>query len=244
MTTFVLTGIAAQLDALGNPYSVSEGTFRIAFPEGYGSASYMLLPTPADELPLVDITSNAYSGDVFGDFTWGLMRDAEMAIGSVIWGNGNETQLLALYTAFDNAEYYFFLGGDALPDITTPTAFEDFNALIDGFAPVSSGPFQEGSVFDLLDVPGAYSTEDDIIDGTDQPETLEGGAGYDEIYGGDGDDSLDGGADDDWLSDIIGGDDTLEGGDGSDTLLAGPGNDLVEGGAGTIRCPGMPETTR
>lgn len=57
--------------------------------------------------------------------------------------------------------------------------------------------------------------------GTEQADTLVGGAGTDIIYGYASNDRIDGGY----------GDDTIMGGDGNDTLLGGVGNDRINGGA-------------
>ena len=62
--------------------------------------------------------------------------------------------------------------------------------------------------------------QDNEVDGGD---TLEGGAGDDQLYGGGEGDTLDGGD----------GNDVLYGGDGDDTLDGGAGDDLEFGGAGT-----------
>jgi Ca2+-binding RTX toxin-like protein len=64
--------------------------------------------------------------------------------------------------------------------------------------------------------------ENDVIAGTDAPDTLFGYGGNDLIVGGRGDDVLDGGE----------GDDTLVGGDGNDKLIGGGGTDWLIGDAG------------
>ncbi|ABD56598.1 Hint domain-containing protein [Jannaschia sp. CCS1] len=78
------------------------------------------------------------------------------------------------------------------------------------------------------------STNDTSIDPTDfintgNDDTIEGGAGNDEIYGEEGNDVLDGGADNDTL---FGGDgdDSVQGGAGQDSLIGGQGNDTLVGG--------------
>ncbi|WP_145675644.1 nidogen-like domain-containing protein, partial [Azospirillum brasilense] len=71
--------------------------------------------------------------------------------------------------------------------------------------------------------PGILVRIDDLVlAGTDNADTLEGGAGRDSLTGGAGDDSLVGG----------GGDDTLVGDAGNDTLVGGLGTDRLTGGAG------------
>jgi Ca2+-binding RTX toxin-like protein len=63
------------------------------------------------------------------------------------------------------------------------------------------------------------TSDDDILIGSRNGETIEGGAGADQIYGLGGDDHLSG----------DGNDDTLYGGRGEDSLLGGSGDDLLDG---------------
>ena len=71
--------------------------------------------------------------------------------------------------------------------------------------------------------PGVLVRSDDLVlAGTGDADTLEGGAGRDSLTGDAGNDSLTGGA----------GNDTLNGGDGDDTLAGSEGRDELAGGAG------------
>lgn len=72
---------------------------------------------------------------------------------------------------------------------------------------------------------------DDIIEGGDGNDVLDGGNGKDWIVGGDGDDTLEGGNGKDTLMGGAGNDE-LEGNNGDDTLDGGAGSDQVEGGRG------------
>ncbi len=82
---------------------------------------------------------------------------------------------------------------------------------------------------------GADLLEGYSIDGEDQAQLLDGGAGNDTIDGDEGDDVVRGGPGDDTIEGG-GGRDTVEGGDGDDRLLpdgfADPATDTVDGGAG------------
>ncbi|GGA58510.1 glycerophosphodiester phosphodiesterase family protein [Okeania sp. KiyG1] len=89
---------------------------------------------------------------------------------------------------------------------------------------------------------------DQLIVGTPQPDTLNGGTGDDTISGLNGADTLVGGVGDD---EIIGGrgndflygqdgDDTLQGRPGFDFLFGGDGNDVLNGGQGRDRINGGP----
>lgn len=69
------------------------------------------------------------------------------------------------------------------------------------------------------------------LNGTDNDDTLAGGAGPDYLYGGAGKDSLGGGEGNDVLYGEAG-DDRLDGGAGNDILEGNDGDDALEGGAG------------
>jgi Ca2+-binding RTX toxin-like protein len=62
----------------------------------------------------------------------------------------------------------------------------------------------------------------DLIDGGEGDDIINSGAGNDIVYGGEGDDQIHAGA----------GDDELFGGEGNDQLVAGAGDDILEGGVG------------
>ena len=82
----------------------------------------------------------------------------------------------------------------------------------------------------MADIPGTPGP--DLLNGTDDADTVEAGAGNDTVNGLGGDDALFG----------EDGNDVLEGGDGNDTLDGGAGNDRLLGGAGNdvIRTGGGP----
>jgi Ca2+-binding RTX toxin-like protein len=77
----------------------------------------------------------------------------------------------------------------------------------------------------------------DWLDGGSGDDVVRGGAGADTLLGDVGDDLLDGGADDDLL---LGGhgDDSLLGGAGTDQLDGGSGDDSLDGGSGLDRLSG------
>lgn len=72
---------------------------------------------------------------------------------------------------------------------------------------------------------------DDTLNGAGGNDTLNGGNGLDRLVGGAGNDLLNGGSDADRLLGGTG-NDVLNGDDGDDSLNGGPGNDTVNGGAG------------
>ncbi len=124
-----------------------------------------------------------------------------------------------------------FAGGDTVMEPRAsfgerklPTDFDlamlaDIGFEIDGFAPQGRA----------LQVVG--DGDDAPVFGMAIADTLDAGAGDDEVYGGAGDDTLAGGAGDDRLAGERG-DDTLRGGDGADRLLGGAGADRLFGGDG------------
>ena len=102
-----------------------------------------------------------------------------------------------------------------------------------------SDPDYSNSVANMENVKMLGDSAISII-GSDDDNTLNGGAGDDTLDGGDGNDTLRGGAGDDQLVSGLGddylygesGDDVLIGGAGDDTLDGGDGDDEIFGGAG------------
>ncbi|MSP82356.1 MAG: hypothetical protein EXQ94_05335 [Alphaproteobacteria bacterium] len=71
----------------------------------------------------------------------------------------------------------------------------------------------------------------DVLVGGIGADVLDGGAGFDKLQGGDNADHLIGGTE----ADLLRGDngnDILEGGDGNDNIFGDPGNDVIDGGTG------------
>lgn len=97
---------------------------------------------------------------------------------------------------------------------------------------------EAGDPTEFLVLPGTEEMDtiaggagNDQINGYDADDTLSGQDGDDTIFGSEGDDLIDGGAGDDLLHGEDG-DDTLDSGDGDDSLFGHFGDDLLEGGAG------------
>jgi len=123
-------------------------------------------------------------------------------------------------------------------NLTTDVTFNAGTA-IDTLTPV-------GNANDLVVILGGSGNDNltgtagaDVIDGNNSPsapnaadtDTLNGGAGDDQLFGRGGTDTLNGGDGVDML-DGGAGDDMLNGGEGIDTLLGGTGNDTLAGDAG------------
>ncbi len=92
----------------------------------------------------------------------------------------------------------------------------------------------------LLAIFGSFAAGLTLTSGSDDDDSLFGGAGDDGIEGGGGDDRIGGGAGDDVLTGGAGndaidgsfGNDLISGGDGNDDLFGGRGEDEIAGGAG------------
>lgn len=76
-----------------------------------------------------------------------------------------------------------------------------------------------------------FIMSDDVLNGGNGADTLNGGDGNDTLNGGNGADVLNGGDGNDTLNGGNGAD-VLNGGDGNDTLSGGNGDDILYGGAG------------
>ena len=80
-------------------------------------------------------------------------------------------------------------------------------------------------------------TGNDVITGSNDADTIDGGAGLDTVNGGAGNDTITGGDDNDMLMGDAG-DDVLNGNEGADTLRGGDGNDVASGDNGDDRVEG------
>lgn len=151
---------------------------------------------------------------------------------------------------------------------------DDYSLHIDinsGISLINTETEEVISIPDFINMPEAYDftfdgeaqiigggTSRQVIEGTDEDDTITAGNGFNIIRGGDGNDTITGGDNLDFIyggdgNDVINGgdgtniirgedgDDTitdgtgdsyLDGGDGNDTIHAGAGNDVLIGGAG------------
>ncbi|MEM6974497.1 MAG: LamG-like jellyroll fold domain-containing protein [Pseudomonadota bacterium] len=116
------------------------------------------------------------------------------------------------------------IDGVAVDDSALWQSVGDFQqALADGDPSVPAEEYHPS-----LTLGEAVIDDPETITGTDGADDLHGEGGDDMIDGGAGDDNITGGYGDDWLKGGAG-DDTLEGGRGSDFLQGGDGNDIIIG---------------
>ena len=133
---------------------------------------------------------------------------------TLIGGNGNDIavygRLARLHTLVDNQDGTF--------SITANFGF-DGTDLLDGIEVLS---FSDQMIAVQFFNPGAFTENDDIVDGSFIGDTVDALGGDDTVNGLGGDDVISGGA----------GEDFLNGGDGNDSLDGGTGNDHLDGGEG------------
>jgi len=120
--------------------------------------------------------------------------------------------------------------GFQLNTILATTSFMVFK----GTSAAESSSLEESTIDSLIEVElfcGKTIDEFNLINGTENADSLVGTSGADLIFGFGGDDNIYGGSGDDC---IFGGEgnDYLEGGSGSDTIYAGKGDDEIFGGSG------------
>ncbi|WP_026942515.1 beta strand repeat-containing protein, partial [Hellea balneolensis] len=132
---------------------------------------------------------------------------------TLIGGDGNDiaiySRLARLHTLVDN--------GDGTYSITANFGF-DGTDLLEGIEVLS---FSDQMIAVQFFNPGAFTENDDIVEGSFIGDTVDALGGNDIVNGLGGDDVISGGA----------GADTLNGGEGNDTLEGGLGDDTLEGGA-------------
>ena len=120
-------------------------------------------------------------------------------------------------------------------DFTPAPGFTGFAFQVQGsgVAEAYSVTFAETVLENIVD----GTNGNDSLNGSDEVDIITGGNGDDHLNGLGGDDDLDGGAGKDKLT-AGSGNDTLDGGDGNDLLKAGSGDDLLNGGARNDRLYG------
>ncbi|WP_298943670.1 VCBS domain-containing protein, partial [uncultured Psychromonas sp.] len=146
---------------------------------------------------------------------------------NIIDENGNISNTATAYVTVTHSAESGLIDADTVDDTTAPT--DETVEPVDEVDTVSS----EDQV--LLGDGNANTinggTGNDTIYGYSSNDTLSGGAGNDQIFGGDNDDTISGDSDNDELYGE-GGADTLDGGLGDDILTGGIGTDILTGGDG------------
>ena len=238
MTTYTFTGFKVQYDSLGNPTAfLGSSDISLVYNANIpGAFVYLLSGTPApNELPVIIEDANTAAETVVdgvslnvNDFVADEAGD-EMRLGQIDWddsGTLRTTIVIEFFDAATSTSFFYAIGGDALPPITSLAEFNNFvtNTVVSIGAAAS--PYGPGDSIDPTASPLATSTIDDLMqgkagfdyfDGGTGDDTIYGNAGNDNLYGGDGNDSIFGGDDDDVIRGDAG-NDTLDGGNGMDEL--------------------------
>jgi Ca2+-binding RTX toxin-like protein len=234
MTTYTYSGFKVQYDAFGNPTAfLGSSDISLVYNAGVPPLFVYLQANPpvGNELPLAVVDTDTSAETVLDgtslnvtDFVNDEAGD-EFRLGQIVWDNGGGIRTTVVNSFFDAAtstSYFYAIGGDALPPITSLTEFNDFlsNDMISIGAAAS--PYGSGEDIDPSASTLASSTTADLMQGTGGFDYFDGGSGNDTIHGNAGDDDLYGGL----------GDDSLFGGDDDDLVRGDGGNDTLDGGTG------------
>lgn len=225
MTTYTLEGVKVHYTN-NNPDIVNAAELQFLTTDNY-QASYSATGVVTDGIP--DVTWNDAQGVLFQVLLDGVivsLSSFDLTLAKVTWddaGNPKYTYMLSLDgpDIGTTTDYYFELGGDALPLIDNLSAFIGFNDNDITGETVITDPLSD-IPFNLDDFSLVATTQRDKIVGTSAAETFSMGAGRDIIKGMGGADILDGGA----------GKDIIKGGRGNDTITGGKGNDKMSGNGG------------
>ncbi|WP_422027908.1 calcium-binding protein [Roseovarius sp.] len=182
--------------------------------------SYTIDNIPPDGLPEVLVDEDSYGITIDGV---SVPETASVEFGVVNFGAGNSAVIMIVTVEgpVEDTHYVIQISGDPLPAINTVADFNALNASITSVG-AAGAPFGEGDDIAWESLPGATSVEDDMIDGDDTAELLNGGIGDDTINGNGGDDTINGDA----------GNDQLDGGADNDRIFGNDGNDEIFGGLG------------
>lgn len=183
---------------------------------------------------IYSVDRDEFLAEPTGNFVGGIAFDGAPALDGldamfmdVVWDD-NGTTRISQVAEFEIANgdgtftaYYVFLGGDALPDFQTLAEFVAFDSQLISADNIATGPFSPVTGFDVSAVPGVQQTDDDLLLGSDGPDSIVGGIGNDSLVGFQGDDTLIGGPGDDYLNP---GDNLYS----YDLVMPGAGNDIVD----------------
>jgi Ca2+-binding RTX toxin-like protein len=240
MSTYGFQALFLGSDENRDLVAVRPGTVSMVTAPGVDSFVYEYEPNEPGETPepgslssitLVDDGIDIYNFGFDGTFYWDdVVDDASISI--LEWlddgGSLRSTVVLSVFlletgaAEAENQTFVVTLGGDPLPTLNSVADFEAFDAQIQANYDVPAGhPFAAGQEISVPAIPGVSLDEDDVIIGTPEADSLEGGAGFDAIVSRGGDDFLSGGSGDDVIE-FGWGDATIVGGEGYDDLTIYP----------------------
>jgi Ca2+-binding RTX toxin-like protein len=208
MPTFTLSGFQVTRNATDTVVAVDPLSLSVFVPEGQTTFSYSILGTEPDDIPEVDITSDAVSVIASGPGVPGgvaaLPDDSLSFLGTVTTSTGTHT-LLVFEVEQDDGSFldaFFQIGGDPL---AVPGSVTAFQAIEDGVTQIgaATGAFAPGATISFSSL--ANTTEE---------------AGPNQVVGSDGDDDLVG----------TSGDDLITTGDnpGFDNVVGSAGDDIID----------------
>jgi Ca2+-binding RTX toxin-like protein len=217
VSTFSFVGFRIGVDQSGIATSIAGSVFATVYEDGdTPSETYSIVANTAGNLPTITFngtnrTDLSLDGVSVNNNEFLSGANDAFFIGEMAWDDGGtarSTTVLRIWDHEASASYLFALGGDALPAFATANAFQNWlDSDVTGFAqaPVPHAPTTS---IDFSASPFATSTEDDVINGTDEADIINAGVGDDTVFGN-------------------GGDDIISGGDGADALHGGEGRDIA-----------------
>ncbi len=238
MTTYTLTGYRTGYDQ-DNPNGLTSATVSFVMAPGASTLSYSHAGEVLNEngvlsanLGVADLYSISFDANEAGNWGGRELETLNTFFVQLDWTDGgvSRTSYVAMVEAQSPwggnfTEYFFQIGGDALPSFTSLSQFDAFAAQVTGISNIpSSHPLGPGQAVSLSALPGVSVSENDIVDagsyrdnGSSLHNVFDLGDGADEIFTDIDGVTLNGGAGDDWLQ-VANADVTVNGGDGTDIL--------------------------
>ncbi|UWQ52524.1 calcium-binding protein [Leisingera caerulea] len=197
MTTFTFSG--ARVDFVdGEPSSVSNVDVQVVVPDASSTFTYSISGRDDDGVAFIDMNDDvlqAISGGVnLNNPDFSFLSD-ETILTQVTWSGGTSVILGVTFETGDNTdtEFYFVIDGAALPQVSSPADWNDFDDTISGLSD-PAGALAPGQVIAWSSLATTGSTEDDEFFGTAGRDTFNGGAGDDYFVSSDGRDTYNGGS--------------------------------------------------
>lgn len=201
MTTISLRGSSVSFFN-NNAQSVSGAELVVVANTANAAMTYRITGRDEDNIPFIDPTSPVQEVRLNGQ-NLTLLEDTgnvRYQIAQVSWGGGTSIVLLVtLDTGGGSRDFFFGLGGDALPIVRTMAQWNAFNTSITG-AVAPGGAFGPNKPIEWRSMTDAQLTHDDEFYGTPGRDNHIGGIGDDFFGSSAGNDTFSGGLGQDQVS--------------------------------------------
>ena len=196
MTTITLTGTRVDF-SYDDPVAVGTDEIILTVPSASSTFSYTITGYDDEGLPEIDVNEDLYQAIIAGTNLADLEQftDVDATVVTVQWAGKTSTIFALTWEASptSNVDLYFVLDGAPLPDVSSASGWEAFDATITAVG-AATGSYGPGQNIRWTDIAGFAVTEEDDFWGTAGRDIFDGGKGDDYFNSSDGRDVYKGGA--------------------------------------------------